>query len=194
MALLKLGNDQEVDVLLPVCKSGVISAKHKIASFFSATKQAKAKDVRFHPKFPYAYDVTKYGSLYTIVERLGPMEEKKKLMNRLREKYESYRHLLPLLLRYMKETLLPLGKVRLAICQYGILQISSGGADIGDPRLPRKHFALYHTILATPGEMAAYRSRACSTRNAFSRSCEHVQGNGNGCWRIFIGRTPEETS
>lgn len=75
------------------------------------------KEIRYNKKLPYKYEVSRIGELYTVVNRLGKVKEETSMKKSLQKKWAFYRKILPLLLRYVKETILPLGKRRLIICR-----------------------------------------------------------------------------
>ena len=72
--------------------------------------------IQYHPKLPYSYKLTKYGEIYTTVERLGRPKEKINIKKSVRQKYATVKRVLPLFLRFTRETSLPLGKRRIVAC------------------------------------------------------------------------------
>lgn len=79
----------------------------------------RAEEIRYHPKLPYAYKVTQYNELYTIVERLGIIPEFAGVgrRERLHKLLATYRRLLPLYLKFTKETTMALDKAKMIACK-----------------------------------------------------------------------------
>lgn len=117
-------------------------------------------EIRYHPKRPFSYEVAKYGGgIHTVVERLGrPSESGGSLVKAIRLQYGTWKRVLPYLIRFAKDTITPLGKRRVSLCEADEMGFDCGGAAnrVALPASARSH--MHHSIashrrLAAEGSM-----------------------------------------
>jgi hypothetical protein len=53
-----------------------------------------------------------------VVERLGRFEQAYTWKQKVQQRIKYYKRILPLLVRFMKEAIIPLGKRRLSFCEF----------------------------------------------------------------------------
>lgn len=82
--------------------------------------------IHHHPTLPYSYKLTRHGKIYTVVQRLGPTQERINIRRSVQKKWASLKRLLPLFIRFTKETSLPLGKRRIMLCKCSLARLRRG--------------------------------------------------------------------
>ena len=86
-------------------------------------------EIRHHPKQPFSYELAQYGGIHTVVERLGrPSESGGSLVKAIKLRFGTWRRALPYLIRFAKDTIVPLGKRRVSFCESGEIGCNYGGA------------------------------------------------------------------